>query len=93
MTIKNFACKNTEAFFHGQRVAKFASFEKPAMRRLQQLHAATDLSFLEKPPGNRLEKFKSGEPSEYSVRINNQWRIRFIWENGAAQNVRICDYH
>ncbi len=57
------------------------------------VHAATDLSELRVPPGNRLEKLSGDRKGEYSIRINNQWRICFIWRDGHAYQVEITDYH
>lgn len=78
--IVSFRCKETEAFFHGKLIARFKPFEKAAMRKLQQLHAASTLDFLRVPPGNRLEALQGNRKGQYSIRINNQWRICFRWE-------------
>ncbi|MCX8018747.1 MAG: type II toxin-antitoxin system RelE/ParE family toxin [Rhodocyclaceae bacterium] len=91
--IKSFRCADTEAFFNGKRVARFAAFETAAMRKLQQLHAATSLAFLRVPPGNRLEALKGDRAGQWSIRINDQWRLCFVWENDGAYDVEIIDYH
>ncbi|WP_294947890.1 type II toxin-antitoxin system RelE/ParE family toxin [Sulfurivirga sp.] len=91
--IRSFRCKQTEAFFHGRRIPRFRSFESVAMRKLQQLNAACELEFLRIPPGNRLEALQGDRAGQYSIRINNQWRICFRWENGHAWDVEIVDYH
>lgn len=91
--ITHFNCKDTQAFFAGERILRFIPFEKVAMRKLQQLNAATDLAFLRIPPGNRLEALKGDREGQYSIRINDQWRICFKWQNGHANDVEIVDYH
>lgn len=90
--IKTFRCPDTERLFTGQRVKRFANIEATAMRKLQQLHAATTLDFLRVPPGNRLEALKGDRLGQWSIRINGQWRICFAWEAGAL-DVEIVDYH
>jgi toxin HigB-1 len=77
----------------GHRVARFANIEKVAMRKLQQLQAATTLDFLRVPPGNRLELLSGDRAGQYSMRINDQWRICFCFEGGNASKVEIVDYH
>jgi proteic killer suppression protein len=74
-------------------VARFANFESVAMRKLQQLHAAADLNFLRVPPNNRLEALKGDRKGQYSIRINDQWRICFKFRSGSATEVEIVDYH
>ncbi|KGQ33749.1 type II toxin-antitoxin system RelE/ParE family toxin [Gallibacterium anatis] len=91
--ILSFRCKETEQFFQGKRIKRFITFERVAMRKLQQLNAATDLAFLRIPPANHLEALKGDRVGQYSIRINDQWRICFVWQNGHATNVEIVDYH
>ena len=91
--ITHFADKDTQALFQGTRVSRFIAFERVALRKLQQLNAATDLAFLRIPPANRLEALKGNRAGQYSIRINDQWRICFVWQNGHATNVEIVDYH
>ncbi len=91
--ITHFSCKETKAFFEGSRIQRFISFERVAMRKLQQLNAATDLAFLRIPPGNHLEALKGAREGQYSIRINDQWRICFRWINGHVVEVEIVDYH
>ena len=91
--IQDFACKDTQALFDGKRVKRFANIERSASRKLQQLNAATDLNFLRVPPGNRLEALSGDRAGQHSIRINDQWRICFVWDNGHALQVEITDYH
>lgn len=67
--------------------------QKTALRKLVQLHAATELEFLRIPPGNKLEMLRGDRSGQYSIRINDQWRICFSWHNGNAYVVEIIDYH
>ena len=91
--IQDYACKDTEALFDGKRVKRFANIERTAIRKLQQLNAAADLNFLRVPPGNRLEALRGDRAGQHSIRINDQWRICFVWDNGHALQVEITDYH
>lgn len=91
--ITEFKCQDTQKLFQGQRVARFVQIERVALRKLQQLNAATDLAFLRIPPGNRLEMLKGDREGQHSIRINDQWRICFVWQNGHAHSVEIVDYH
>ena len=91
--ISHFACQDTRALFEGTRISRFVAFEKVAMRKLQQLNAATTLDFLRIPPGNRLERLSGDRAGQYSVRINDQWRICFNWIGQHAVDVEIVDYH
>ncbi len=77
----------------GKRVARFANLEVAAMRKLVQLNAATSLEFLRIPPGNRLEALQGSRRGQYSIRINEQWRLCFVWADGHASQVEIVDYH
>ena len=88
-----FACKDTQALFNGRRVARFANIAAVAMRKLQQLNAATTLEFLRVPPGNRLEALTGDRAGQHSIRINDQWRVCFVWREGHAAAVEIVDYH
>ncbi len=91
--LQTFRCAQTEALFNGRRVARFVNFEAVALRKLQQLHAATALEFLRVPPGNRLEALTGDRQGQHSIRINDQWRVCFVWREGHAHNVEIVDYH
>lgn len=91
--IKTFRCKDTEALFLGRRVARFANIERPALRKLEQLDLAAVLDDMRAPPGNRLEPLKSDRAGSWSVRINDQWRLCFRFQDGDALEVEIVDYH
>jgi toxin HigB-1 len=92
--ILNFRDKRTREFAEGNRVKAFAGFERKAEMKLDQLEAATSLLDLDLP-GNRLEALKSDRKGQYSIRINDQWRICFEWPEGTRGpvNVEIIDYH
>ncbi len=91
--LQTFRCAQTEALFNGRRVARFVNIEAVALRKLQQLHAATALEFLRVPPGNRLETLSGDRQGQHSIRINEQWRVCFVWREGHAHDVEIVDYH
>jgi proteic killer suppression protein len=92
--IQSFHCSDTAALFAGKRIARFANFEAVALRKLQQLNAATTLDFLRVPPGNMLEPLKGKRLGQHSIRINSQWRVCFVWlDSGRASRVEIVDYH
>jgi proteic killer suppression protein len=91
--IQSFCCSDTEKLASGYRVRAFINFERVAQRKLAQLNAATTLDFLRVPPGNRLEALKGNRKGQYSIRINEQWRICFTFKDGHAYDVEIVDYH
>nr|WP_321467523.1 type II toxin-antitoxin system RelE/ParE family toxin [uncultured Desulfobulbus sp.] len=91
--IASFKCKDTEKLFNDYGVKKFHQIERKARIKLEVLNADPSLDSLLIPPGNRLESLKGDRKGQYSIRINDQWRICFEWINGAAQNVEIVDYH
>ena len=90
--IKSFGCRDTEALFNDRPVRRFAAFERAARRKLEMLDAAGRLDDLRVPPGNRLEPLRGARKGQHSIRINDQWRLCFVW-NGGAENVEIIDYH
>jgi proteic killer suppression protein len=91
--IRSFSCKDTRALFDDGFVARFASIERTARRKLLFLHAARRLQDLLVPPGNRLEGLKGNRQGQHSIRINDQWRICFKWVDAGAEDVEIVDYH
>lgn len=93
MTIQSFRCKQTKNLFEGKSVPKFASFRAIAERKLQMLDSANTLSFLRSPGGNRLEALSGNRQGEHSIRINDQFRICFVWTTNGPENVEIVDYH
>ena len=88
-----FRCRDTERLFRSEAVPRFSAFERGARRRLEWLAAATSLLDLRSPPGNRLEALKGNRDGQHSIRVNNRWRICFIWYEGDAFEVEIVDYH
>ena len=92
--IVSFSDRKTEAFYRGHRVAAFSGISRSASRKLDQLDAATSLSDLARP-GNRMEALKGKRDGQWSIRINDQWRICFKWpgENPGPTEVEIVDYH
>ncbi len=92
--IISFGSKETEKIGYGIVVKKPAvEIQQMGRRKLRMLNNSQDLIDLRIPPSNRLEKLSGNLKDYYSIRINNQWRIVFIWENGNASNVEIIDYH
>jgi len=91
--IRSFGSKATENLFHDRDVARFRSFERSARRKLLLLHRSVSLQDLRVPPGNRLEALRGNRKGQHSIRINNQWRICFVWRDPDAFEVEIVDYH
>ena len=91
--ISSFKCKDTRTLATGQRVKRFVNIENVARRKLRQLEIANRIEDLRVPPGNRLEALKGDRSGQYSIRINDQWRICFYWSNSGADDVEIVDYH
>ena len=92
--IKTFACKETRRLFNRQFSRKLPqSIQRVARRKLEILDAAEVLQDLRIPPSNRLEKLSGDRGGQYSIRINDQWRICFEWQSGDAYEVEIVDYH
>ena len=93
MAIRSFKCPETGALFQGQRVARWANIERAALRKLEQLSWSSVLDDLRVPPGNRLEALKGRRKGQHSIRINDQWRVCFVWTADGAADVEIVDYH
>lgn len=91
--IKTFRCRETERLHHRESQKRFRDIELVARRKLRQLDGATELRDLASPPGNRLEVLRGNRKGQYSVRINDRWRICFVWRDGDAYEVEIVDYH
>lgn len=91
--IQSFKCADTQALFAGASVPRFVNIRAVAERKLQMLHRAVRLDDLRIPPQNRLEKLKGSRKGAWSIRINDQWRVCFRFEDGHAFDVEIVDYH
>ncbi len=91
--IHSFLCSDTKALFASKAVSRFRNVERVARRKLLQLHAATVLASLKLPPGNPLEALKGGRRRQHSIRINDQRRICFVWQENGAYQAEIVDYH
>ena len=91
--IKSFKDKTTEEFFGGKAIKQFSGFKRIAERKLTMLDSATELRDLLAPPANRLEKLKGDRAGQHSIRINDQWRICFVWKSDGPYEVEITDYH
>ena len=91
--IKSFRCAETERLFRRERVKRFQAIERQAQRKLAMVNAAKELRDLAANPGNHLEKLRGDREGEYSVCINDQWRVCFAWKGGDAYDVEIVDDH
>ncbi len=91
--IRSFACADTEALFHSRPVSRLRNIERVARRMLLQIRAATQLASLRVPPGNQLEALNADRKGQHSIRINDQWRICFVWKTDGAYRVEIVGYH
>jgi proteic killer suppression protein len=92
--IKSFRDKATERVFARERVTRWSvELQRAALRKLLILDAADGLADLRVPPGNRLERLQGARFGQYSIRINDQWRVCFVWRDGDAYQVEITDYH
>ena len=93
MAIRSFRCADTEALFGLVRVARFAGIERAALRKLKQIDLARRLEDLRAPPGNRLEALKGDRAGQWSIRVNERFRVCFLWTGADAEDVEIIDYH
>ena len=91
--IKSFKCADTETLSKGTPVRRFAAVATVARRKLRQLEIAGQLLDLRVPPGNRLEALKGDRAGQYSIRVNDQFRLCFRWTDTGAEDVEIVDYH
>lgn len=92
--VKSFGCKETQKIFERTFSKKLPqAIQAKARQKLLLIDAATELVDLRIPPGNRLEELKDDRKGQYSIRINDQWRICFVWKGGDAYEVEIVDYH
>jgi proteic killer suppression protein len=91
--ILGFKCADTLSLFQRNRVKRFANIESVARRKLDLLHAAATLNFLRIPPGNRLEALSGNRKGQHSIRINDQFRLCFVWTPQGPKDVEIVDYH
>ena len=91
--ILSFRCVDTEALFNRRRVARFRNIEAVARRKLEQLHLIGRIDDLRVPPHNRLEKLRGDRDGQWSIRVNDQFRVCFRWAGRGAEGVEIVDYH
>ena len=91
--IQSFSCRDTQALYEGKSPRRFRAFISVVERKLSLLDAAQTLAFLNAPPGNRLEALKDDRKGQHSIRINDQWRICFVWTDVGPAKVEIVDYH
>lgn len=93
MPIQSFKCNETRHLFEGKRCRRFVNIETVAMRKLAMLNRAAVLDDLRIPPNNHLEALRADRAGQYSIRINRQWRVCFVWTASGPANVEIVDYH
>jgi proteic killer suppression protein len=91
--ICSFRCADTQMLFETGKSRRFSGVASVATRKLQQLVAAATLEFLRSPPGNRLEALKGERAGQYSIRVNDQWRLCFVWTESGPASVEIVDHH
>jgi proteic killer suppression protein len=91
--IQAFRCKDTQALFEGGHPRRLRAIEMVATRKLAMLDAAQSLDFLRSPPGNRREALRGDRAGQWSIRINDQWRLCFAWGDSGPSDVEIVDYH
>ena len=91
--IRSFRCRDVERMFNRLPSRRWRSIERVLRRKLAMLNAATSLTDLTAPPSNRLEALKGDRRGQHSIRINDQWRVCFVWRDGDAHDVEVIDYH
>ena len=91
--IQSVRCKHTQSLYEGGDPRRFRSFKVIAVRKLTQLDAAQTLEFLRSPPGNHLEALRGDRKGQFSIRVNDQFRICFVWTQVGPADVEIVDYH
>lgn len=90
--IKTFKCKDTESLFNRTFVKRFSGIERQAVKSLDRLHASPDLDTLANLKGNRLKSLSGNRKGQFSMRVNDQWRLCFRWKEGAI-DIKLVDYH
>jgi proteic killer suppression protein len=93
MPIQSFACRDTEELHTTGRNKRFGNVASVALRKLDYMNAAVNMDDLRSPPGNRLEALKGDRVGQHSIRVNDKWRICFVWTDTGPSQVEICDYH
>lgn len=93
MAIISFRCAETEALYEGRPARRLKNIQPVAERKLQMMDDAVELRDLRSPPGNRLEQLTGNRQGQHSIRINDQWRVCFIWTDAGPEAVEIVDYH
>lgn len=93
MAIQSFKCNETKALYEGKPAHRFNNIKSVAERKLQMLDDAIELRDLRSPPGNRLEQLSGNRSAQHSIRINDQWRVCFLWGLNGPEDVEIVDYH
>ena len=92
--IRSFGSKDTEWIWHEQYVKSLdRRIQRAVLRKLEIVHSASDVEDLRIPPGNRLEQLKGDQAGQDSIRVNDQWRICFVWREGGPHDVELVDYH
>ena len=92
--IRSFVSKDTERIWHERYIKGVdRTIQRATLRKLELIHAANVVEDLRVPPGNRLERLAGDRRGQYSIRVNAQWRICFVWSDGGAEDVELVDYH